>query len=490
MVDNQQILIFSLYKNIKLMKKLIALCCIASAYTANAQNAFYNNGSIVQINSNAVVQINGNVVNNANSSYVNDGTVNIKGNFTNNQYMATPSNGVTRFEGSGIQTVNGSYAIFAKNVEIAGRVLLNDTLKIDGECKFINGVIKATSAANPVWFTNNGFVSTTNAASNASHVNGYVVKEGTGNFSYPVGDSNRYQKVDISLVSNTNGMLVKYDTLNAGNGPYIPGGMEGTPLVAHNKLENWNCTPLGGAAGNVTMYWDDYRNGGIGNPSVLRVAHYKLGQWLNEGDVTTIVGSPTSGFVRSFTVNSWSPFTLGSINLVSPLPITWLDVNGNVNSNKLAAINWKVAEQNVLNYTVEKSIDGVNFVEIGSQISKGNGQNNYTLTDAQLITGKVLYRIMQTDISGKKTYSNIILLQATNNNVITLYPNPTADYVNIFVNNNNSLKTTASLFDIHGKQVKTVLLNNNNVQVSLKDIASGTYFIRFANGETQKIIKQ
>jgi Secretion system C-terminal sorting domain len=472
------------------MKKLIAICCIAAAYTANAQNAFYNNGSIVQINGNAVVQINGDVVNNTNSSFVNEGTVNIKGNFTNNQYMATPFSGVTRFEGSGVQTVNGSYALFAKNVEIAGRVLLNDTLKIDGECKFINGVVKAASAANPVWFTSSGFVSTANAASNASHVNGYVVKEGTGLFTYPVGDSNRYQKVDINLVANTNGMLVKYDTTNAGNGPYIPGGIEGTPLVAHNKLENWNCTPLGGAAGNVTMFWDDYRNGGIGNPSVLRVAHYKSGLWYNEGDFTTIVGSVTNGWVKSFSVNSWSPFTLGSINLISPLPITWLDVNGSVNSNKIATINWHVAEQNVLNFTVEKSIDGVTFVEIGTQVSKGNGQNNYTLTDAQPITGKVLYRIMQTDVNGKKTYSNIILLQASNNNIITLYPNPTADYVNIFVSNNNLLKTTAALFDINGKQIKTILLNANTVQLSLNDVASGTYFMRFANGETQKFIKQ
>jgi hypothetical protein len=472
------------------MKKLIAICCIATAYTANAQNAFYNNGSIIQINGNAVIQINGDMVNNTNSSYVNEGTVNIKGNFTNNQYMATPFGGVTRFEGSSIQTVNGSYALYAKNVEIAGRVILNDTLKIDGECKFINGVVKAASAANPVWFTSNGFVSTNNAASNASHVNGYVVKEGTGLFSYPVGDSNRYQKVDINLVSNTNGMLVKYDTTNAGNGPYIPGGFEGAPLVAHNKLENWNCTPLGGAAGNITMFWDDYRNGGIGNPSVLRVAHYKSGLWYNEGDLTTIVGSPTSGFVKSYLVNSWSPFTLGSINLISPLPITWLDVNGTINNNKLATIHWKVEEQNVLNYSIEKSTDGVNYAAIGLQVSTGNGQNNYAFNDAQSIQNKAWYRILQIDVNGKKTYSKIILLSVSKNDMISIYPNPTTDYINITSSSIYVLKSTATLFDINGKQVKSISLNSNSVQVPLKDIASGTYFIRFANGETQKIIKQ
>jgi Secretion system C-terminal sorting domain len=472
------------------MKKLITICCIAAAYTANAQNAFYNNGSVVQINGNALLQINGDLVNNTNSNYVNEGTVNIKGNVTNNQYMATPFNGVTRFEGTSIQTVNGSYALYAKNVEIASRVMINDTLKIDGECKFINGVVKAANSINPVWFTSNGFVSTSDAASNASHVNGYVVKEGTGAFTYPVGDSNRYQKIDINLLTNTLGMKVKYDTTNAGDAPYVPGGMEGTPLVAHNKLEYWNCTPLGGALGNVTIFWDDYRNVGIVNPIVLRVAHYLPGFWVNEGDVNTLVIYPTSGSVKSFQVTSWSPFTLGSINLVSPLPITWLDVYGNINANNHATIYWKVAEQNVLHYSIEKSVDGRTFVPTGVAISRGDGQNNYTFNDAQAINGKVWYRIMQTDISGKKTYSNIILLKASSNDVVSIYPNPTSDYINIAVSNNALLKTTAILLDANGKKVKEISLNNNNVQVSLKDIAKGNYFIRFANGETQKIIKQ
>jgi hypothetical protein len=58
------------------------------------------------------------------------------------------------------------------------------------------------------------------------------------------------------------------------------------------------------------------------------------------------------------------------------------------------------------------------------------------------------------------------------------------------VSNNNLLKTTAALFDINGKQIKTILLNANTVQLSLNDVASGTYFMRFANGEIEKIIKQ
>jgi Secretion system C-terminal sorting domain len=473
------------------MKKLIAIFCIASAYTANAQNAFYNNGSIVQINGNAVVQINGDVVNNTNSSYINEGTVNIKGNFTNNQYMATPFNGVTRFEGSSVQTVNGSYALYAKNVEIAGRILLNDTLKIDGECKFINGIVKAASATNPVWFTSNGFVSTTNAASNASHVNGYVVKEGTGLFSYPVGDSNRYQKVDINLASNTNGMLVKYDTTNAGNGPYIPGGIEGAPLVAHNRLENWNCTPLGGAAGNVTMFWDDYRNGGIGNPSVLRVAHYKLGQWLNEGDVTTLIGSTTSGWVTSYLINSWSPFTLGSIDLTSTLPINWISVHALLAKNGQANIQWKVQENNVVTYEVQKSNDGINYHLIGTVISKGNGENMYAFTEAQTLNGKAFYRIKQADKDDQWSYSKTMLLNATDNYAnVTVYPNPTANIVNINCSDKMLLNTKALLTDVNGKQLQTISIEQINTTINLAGYSNGMYLLKLQNGQVIKLVKE
>jgi hypothetical protein len=473
------------------MKKLIAIFCIASAYTANAQNAFYNNGSIVQINGNAVVQINGDVVNNTNSSYINEGTVNVKGNFTNNQYMATPFNGVTRFEGSSVQTVNGSYALYAKNVEIAGRILLNDTLKIDGECKFINGIVKAASATNPVWFTSNGFVSTTNAARNASHVNGYVVKEGTGLFSYPVGDSNRYQKVDINLASNTNGMLVKYDTTNAGNGPYIPGGIEGTPLVAHNKLENWNCTPLGGAAGNVTMFWDDYRNVGIGNPSVLRVAHYKFGQWYNEGDFATLIGSPANGWVTSYLINSWSPFTLGSIDLTSTLPINWISVHALLAKNGQANIQWKVQENNVATYEVQKSNDGINYHLIGTVLSKGNGENSYAFTEAQALNGKAYYRIKQTDKDGHLSYSKTMLLNATDNYAnVTVYPNPTANIVNINCSDKMLLNTKALLTDVNGKQLQTISIEQINTTINLAGYSNGMYLLKLQNGQVIKLVKE
>jgi hypothetical protein len=469
------------------MKKLIVIFFLTAIQNASAQNAFYNNGSVIQINGNAVLQINGDMVNAANSNFVNEGTVNLKGNFTNNQYMNASFTGVTRFEGNAIQTINGSKALFAKNVEIAARVVLNDTLKIDGECKFFNGVVKAANSTIPVWFTNNGFVSVTNAPSNASHVNGYVVKEGTGPFTYPVGDSNRYQKVDIDLVSNTNGMLVKYDTTNAGTGPYIPGGFEGAPLVTHNKLENWNCTPIGGAVGRVTIFWDDYKNVGNFNITVLRVAHYHSSSWINEGDFNSIVGSPISGSVKSNMVNTWSPFTLGSIDFSSPLPVKWLTTNANLNISKQAVITWKVQENNVATYDIQKSNNGINFTTIGNVTSKGNGENNYAFTDAEKVEGKIYYRILQKDNDGRITYSNVMLLNVTPTNTITVYPNPTTD---AFIINTNQLQnTTAILTDMSGKVLQNIIIKQSNTKVDIINYPQGIYLLKIADSEVFKIIK-
>ncbi len=468
------------------MKKLITICTIALCMHTQAQQAWYNNGSIVQINGNAIVQVNGAFTNGTGSSYVNDGKVNIKGTVTNNQYMATPNGGVTRFEGTSPQTVNGSFALFAKNVEIAGPVILNDSLKIGGECNFINGVLSANTANQPLWFTGSAFVSTTNVPTNASHVKGFVVKEGNGIFTYPVGDSVRYQPVEITLLGNSNGMQVRYDSTNTFTGPYSPMGTEPVPLISHGTGEHWNCTPLGTADGKVKIFWDNYRNVPVTVPSGIRVAHYTSAAWLNEGMSNMMNISPTNGWVESNLLNTWSPFTLGSLAQV--LPLKWLFVNATINNSKQALVTWKVQETNVAAYEIQKSTNATTFQTIGYVNSKGDGENDYVFMETQLLSGKAFYRIKQTDKDGKITYSKTMLLNVNTNSAVTVYPNPTANIVTI--NSTGLLNTKAILTDISGKALQTINITQQNTSINLGSYASGIYLLKLQNGETVKLIKE
>src|SRR5207248_469182 len=100
--------------------------------------------------------------------------------------------------------------------------------------------------------------------------------------------------------------------------------------------------------------------------------------------------------------------------------------NGN---NSLLA--WRMTnENNVLNYIVEKSIDGYNFVSAGSLNGLNTGSQNYSFTDANNANNPALYyRLKIISKTGSISYSNIVLLKfGAVKNQLTVYPNPAKGY--------------------------------------------------------------
>ncbi len=297
--------------------KLIATFCLP--LVVNAQTALYNNGAIIHIGSGATVYVKGELTNQSGSALSNNGELSITGNLTNNQVMSATGAGELKLLGASIQTIGGASPFFTQHVTFNNiGSTLNNTLKVFGESKFINGIISSSNPSNPLCYASTGSVSISNAPGNASHVNGYVVKEGTGPFDYPVGDGIQYQKVGVNLTANASGMRVKYNAGNAGAGTFTNGGTSTTPLIDYNNQEYWDIVPLSNATGNVTIYWDAYNNTSTPLFGLNRVAHKAGSSWLNEGTFAT--GNAGSGYVVSNNLTSWDKFTLGRIDQVG-LPI-------------------------------------------------------------------------------------------------------------------------------------------------------------------------
>jgi hypothetical protein len=467
------------------MKKLSTIIALlAAAIAANAQDVFYNNGSILQVNTGCIIQVNGNLTNKAASTFTNNGTVTVTGNSTNDQVMAAANTGTLEFTGTTAQTLNGTATYFAKNILVnnAAGITLNSPLKCDGLATFTNGDM-VTTITNPIVFTSNGTVS---GASDASHVNGYVVKEGTGVFTYPVGDGTKYQQCAVNLSANGTGMQVKYNITDAGAGTFTTGGTEATALIAYNSLEHWDITPLSTATGTVTMFWDGYKNAGILNTSDLKVAHKVGANWLNEG--TTGTGTVGAGSVTSNSISSWSPFTLGSV-ANSTLPLRWLNINGNLNAQNQALINWQVLENNVVNYQLEKSTDSRSFGSIAIIQSSGNGTNHYTFTDAQQINNAAYYRVKQIGADGRNSYSTIIKLSNYQIGALSIYPNPVKVVLTLSVDN-TFLNTNAVIVNTTGKTVQQIKIAQLQTQINIDALPSGIYWLKAIKGATQKIIKE
>ena len=220
----------------KYILNLMAVICLPGFCHAQT---FYNNGAVIHNTSGSTLFVNGNFSNATGSDLRNNGTLEVKGDITNNQLMSSFYGGTLILSGSTLQTLSGSNPLITNKLTInnGDQVNCNLPVIVNNECKFIDAVFNTPSSSAPLRFTQNGFISVSNPPYNGSHVNGYVIKDGTGNFEYPVGDGIQYQKVDVNLSSNPNGMRVKYFAGNAGSGPFTNGGSSTVPLIEYNETE-------------------------------------------------------------------------------------------------------------------------------------------------------------------------------------------------------------------------------------------------------------
>ena len=172
-----------------------------------------------------------------------------------------------------------------------------------------------------------------------------------------------------------------------------------------------------------------------------------------------------------------------------PVPLHWLRITGDLYNAKKARIQWCVAERNVKVYEIEKSSDGVRYTQIGSINGKGDGENCYEFIEQQILSATTRYRIKQTDIDGKFTYSRIIVLRPGNELSIAAYPNPAKDDVTVLVDK-KSLHKNIVITDMYGNALQTIKISSLSFAVSLHSYPAGCYILNIANEKRLKIIKE
>jgi hypothetical protein len=470
------------------MKKINIFLSLFLCYSiSNAQ--LVNNGATVEINAGAQLLVKGNLTNGTGSNLVNNGTIMLSGNLVNNQVMTAPNAGMLSFEGSSLQVVSGSADYYANNILInnAAGITLSTRLKVAGECNFTSGVINATNALYPVLVTFTGSVSSVNAPTDISHVSGYVVKEGTGSFTYPTGNGTKYQKVSVDLTANTNGVSGRYISADAGAAPFTGGGTSSTPLFAYNTQEYWELIPAGTAAGAVTVYWDNYKNSGITGISDLTVAHKSGGAWLNEG-AAFATGNVLAGSVTGNSISIWSPFTLGSTSAASALPVKLQSFTAFASGGE-NILQWHTeVEEPGMTFYLQRSEKGQNFSGFKTIVSAGN-PGAYAEKDDQPYSPITYYRLKITSVTGADIYSDVVPVHRKDNSFISVVPSPASSVVKI-INTNDLLNgKVASVIDMQGKERDRFILKSVQ-QINISKWASGAYILKLSDGTTVQFVKQ
>ena len=145
--------------------------------------------------------------------------------------------------------------------------------------------------------------------------------------------------------------------------------------------------------------------------------------------------------------------------------------------------NW---EKDISHFEIERAPDRLHFENLGRQASKGNEQTGatYQFIDNESYLGLNVYRLKILSTDGKYHYSNPIEVESYQGIGISLYPNPTANFLAIQI---ADLKETASieLFTLNGALALRESwegTGNQFQQLSVAHLRAGMYYYRLKNG--------
>ena len=171
------------------------------------------------------------------------------------------------------------------------------------------------------------------------------------------------------------------------------------------------------------------------------------------------------------------------------LPLQWLSVKGQLTTDNTARITWQVDEHQVNRYEIEKSADGKSYTIIGQVASTGDGKHSYSFTEPRALSGTGYYRIKQTDLDGRFTYSTVIILNNQAISPVTVYPNPAKDVVTVTVGA-NLLNSVATLYNANGTSMQSFTINTTSFTINLEHYPAGIYFLKTADGNAVRIIRK
>jgi hypothetical protein len=182
------------------------------------------------------------------------------------------------------------------------------------------------------------------------------------------------------------------------------------------------------------------------------------------------------------------------LSSVSPLPITLLHFSVNRLNNEYAKIDWQTEQEyNVEKFEVLRSLDGLNFLPLGSVVARNTNRTEY-YSFANLISGVngiIYYKLKIIDKDGSFKYSDVRLINTGKG----------AEWVKIFptiLQQNTPLQVRMispgqgsvyyNLFSGGGQKIANGILDNNGL-VSTNGLKAGVYIIQILQGNQYRSVQ-
>jgi hypothetical protein len=180
-----------------------------------------------------------------------------------------------------------------------------------------------------------------------------------------------------------------------------------------------------------------------------------------------------------------------------PLPVTWLEFTVEGTEQGWADLHWTTgSEINSDHYTVERSRDGEQFVDLGdvAAIGLSSTPTSYAFLDKEPHPGINYYRIRQTDMDGSTSFTPVkSVVIAIGLGDALVIPNPTSGDANLSFTSYSEDKVDIAIHDAFGRVVHEQMAQGhtgyNSQLIRTSELAQGVYSITLGNIDRQLTVR-
>jgi hypothetical protein len=445
------------------------------------------------------------------SNFKNDGTVNLRPSGIKENWLDSTSTGVldnastgtVQFTSDSVQSIYGNSIFYNVVVNNDSAVSLLNDVEVKNQLFLNKGLVNTNG--NIIIVSNPALTAIQSSSNYAnSWVNGKLTRSTNTagvNYLFPIG---KWNGIDSTYAP------IMVDKFNANGANYTAEYFKALPMdylnflnppIDHiSQIEYWEVLAsnfIGGsndADAKLSLSWragSAVNNNAAVRDSLLIAQYTSFPRWeaTGGGFPAVVTGTSTAGFVKhnayigNFS-NAEKQFTLASRSLFNILPYKIIYWDAIVQNAKIG-LQFEIAfEQEVKQYTIEKSVNGLQFTQLLTTPSLKLATATYAFADFNPMPGWNYYRLLVKDEQGNTRSAGIRKVWYGDAKArLQVFPNPTQNIVQVKLPKYDG-NSYIQLYNTTGALIATYQpTTGTTIQINVAKLTAGVYVLKLIQGE-------